>query len=129
MTSVAASQPRLLDRKRIAGVYVIDCDQGTKIGITQDIASRLREIGRASGHTPRLFRMFEMPAKQATIVEAWAHRELDADRTVGEWFHTHPVEAADVVSRIARDCPHRRPLAPEIEEAAVTWLERNKAES
>jgi hypothetical protein len=88
-------------------VYVIDTDHGVKVGITKlGIESRLSDLQRGSG------------LLNATVVRTWlvrgegwtggraiergAHWILRESRTIGEWFHCHPLEACDAVDRCIR---------------------------
>ena len=87
-------------------VYVLDCDHGVKIGITASVAGRLRDIERGSGFRPVLFKTWRLGSRdEAGQVERGAHWLLRESRTTGEWFHCHPIEAADAVERCIRYGP------------------------
>ena len=92
-------------------MYVLDCDQGVKIGITIDITGRVRDLERSSGQPINVWRTFPMrSANEARVIEAWAHHELAGSRTIGEWFHSHPIEAADTIERLIKWAPPYPPL-------------------
>ncbi len=94
-------------------VYVIDADQGVKIGITFDLAARVRELGRASGQPMRVVRSYPMTSRaHARRVEQDAHWLLRDTRTVGEWFHCHPFDATAAVEHASRRGADGRPVAP-----------------
>lgn len=84
-------------------VYLLDCDHGIKIGITaQTLQRRLDDLARGSGLTDILVtRTWTFGNwRGAYEVERTAHLLLRSDRTVGEWFHTHPLVAAGVIDRL-----------------------------
>lgn len=86
-------------------LYVLDCDHGTKVGITiQTIEMRLRDLSRASGLTDiRVVKTWDFEDRSAAYnVEQQAHWLLRDTRTVGEWFHCHPLEACDAVDQVMR---------------------------
>lgn len=81
-------------------LYVLDCDHGTKVGITiQTIEQRIDDLERGSGlRDIRLVRTWDFDSHGlAYQVEHAAHWILRDTRTVGEWFHCHPIEACSVV--------------------------------
>jgi len=84
-----------------ATLYVLDADHGTKVGITtQTIEQRVDDLRRGSGFEARVVATFDfVNAVEARTVERIAHWLLRDDRTHGEWFHTHPLVAADAVRR------------------------------
>jgi hypothetical protein len=105
--------PELLDQakpwERGHVVYVLDCDHGVKVGITYDLADRIRDLARASGIQPAVVRTYPVGSKsEAWRVESIAHWYLRDTRTVGEWFHCHPFDAIAAVERALR---HPVPLA------------------
>lgn len=112
-------------------VYVVECDRGTKIGISQEINGRVRELERAGCTRVQVIRVFETATYQkARWVEAWAHFELRDDRFVGEWFHTHPIVAADVVARVIRWDPLYYPNLALVDNPHVlAFLARTSAEA
>lgn len=98
---------RLMDAAAIAAlVYVIDADHGVKIGITRfaDVGARARDLERSAGQSLRILRTWPFTsAREAYDVERCAHALLADDRTIGEWFHTHPLVAcATIDSLVAR---------------------------
>lgn len=84
-------------------LYVLDADHGTKIGITsQTIAQRVDDLTRGSGFRPAIVATWEVEPLRARMLEGCAHWLLRDSRTVGEWFHCHPLEAKAVVERLVR---------------------------
>lgn len=84
-------------------VYVIDADQGVKVGITVDLSTRVRELERGAGQPVHVIRAYNMPSRaRAWRVEQDAHWLLRDTRTVGEWFHCHPFDATEAVERAMR---------------------------
>lgn len=92
-------------------VYVIDADQGVKVGITCDLASRVRDFERSGGQPVFVIRAYDMPTRAwAWRIEQDAHWLLRATRTVGEWFHCHPFEATAAVEYADRHSSLAVPL-------------------
>lgn len=87
-----------------AFIYVIEADQGVKVGMTlYDVSVRLRDLGRSGGFYPQLVRAYAVESrKRARVVELQAHTSLAETRTTGEWFHCHPFEATAAVERALR---------------------------
>lgn len=84
-------------------VYAVENDYGVKVGVTNDVINRRRELERSCGGPVRLLRSWDMPTRErAKLVEAWTHWRLREDRTVGEWFYTHPLTACAVVESVIR---------------------------
>ncbi len=97
-----------------AVVYVIDADQGVKVGISCDLAGRIRELERGSGHRNlQIVRSYPMDSRaHAYRVEQDAHWLLHDTRTVGEWFHCHPFDATAAVEYAVRRAPSGASVAP-----------------
>jgi hypothetical protein len=93
-----------------ATLYVLDADHGTKVGITiQPIEQRVADLARGSGFHPIVVRTWEFEKRErAYQIEQITHWRLRDTRTVGEWFHCHPLEACDAVEHSIR---HGFPLA------------------
>jgi hypothetical protein len=87
-----------------ATLYVLDLDHGTKVGITsQTIEERVADLRNGSGFEARVVATFPVADyDEARKIERVAHWLLRADRTHGEWFHTHPLIAVDAVKRAMR---------------------------
>lgn len=87
-----------------AWIYVIECDHGVKIGLTKsDPIFRFSDLERAIGTKPTVIRVFPVPTRsEAYQVEQAAHWHFATVRTLGEWFHCHPIEAADTVQRFLK---------------------------
>lgn len=103
--------PALLDCRGImepyaACVYVVDMDAGVKVGITVHLPGRIRDFSRASGQPEDAIRVVAVVGckskAQAREVERAAHWFLRETRTVGEWFHCHPIEAKNALLRAMR---------------------------
>lgn len=132
---MSAALPKLLDRKQIATelrvydpcVYVMENDYGVKIGITICVGVRVGEISRASGTNVTLVRHWPMDRSRSKVIEAWAHHELREWRTVGEWFHVHPIEACDTVERLIRRAPRGGPVPGLTQEAIDAFLAQRVA--
>lgn len=88
---------------RRAIIYVLDADHGTKLGVTeQTIEQRVADLTRGAGFEATVVATFTVPQAEARRVERVAHWLLDDARTVGEWFHCHPLEAVDAVRKAMR---------------------------
>lgn len=88
-----------------ATLYVLDCDHGTKVGITiQTIEERVKDLSRGSGLVDiRVVRTWPFKTRSAAYdIEQKTHWVLRETRTVGEWFHCHPFEACDAVEQVMR---------------------------
>lgn len=101
-------------------VYVIDCDHGTKIGITNypTVERRKADLERGYGQEFRVIKTWPFKSRSSAYeVEQAAHRLLAGDRTIGEWFHTHPLEACALIDGLVA---HGIPIAGRVgyEEAA-----------
>lgn len=84
-------------------LYVLDCDHGVKIGMTNHLDARLGHFERMFGFAPHLLRAWEFESRfRAYIIEQQVHVLLRDCRTMGEWFHCHPLEAVDAVERSVR---------------------------
>lgn len=96
----------------IAGmVYVLDADHGVKIGVTRWATPEQRqlEIERTAGMRIPIIRAWGFGSYAlACRIEKAAHAELADTRTIGEWFHCHPLEACDVIAKIIRDIDRER---------------------
>jgi hypothetical protein len=103
----AAAREFLRRQTGIAGmVYVIDADHGVKVGVTRwaDPEVRQRSIECTAGMPMPIIRAWSFGSYAlACRVEKAAHAALADTRTIGEWFHCHPLEACDAVARIIRD--------------------------
>lgn len=82
-------------------VYVLESASGlTKVGITNKIKRRIREIETASGH--KITKQWYTNAHiKAASIESMAHEALADSRKEGEWFDIEFSKAAEVVSYIA----------------------------
>lgn len=96
----------------MALVYVLDADQGTKVGMSAlSDQARLSDIQRGCGMTFRVVQMFEFEKRQeAYRVEQLAHYFLRADRHIGEWFWCHPLDAVAAVECAIGDPTSAREL-------------------
>ena len=85
-------------------LYVLDADHGTKVGITiQSVEQRVADLARGAGFTPRVVATWPVEnAEHARRIEQLAHWLLRDTRTMGEWFHCHPVEAVAAVEKAMR---------------------------
>jgi Meiotically up-regulated gene 113 len=126
---------RLMDAAAIATdgalVYVLDCDHAVKIGITvQAVEQRVDELARGSGLTSiQIVRTWPFSQRSAALaIERAAHYLLRETRTVGEWFHCHPLEACTVVERlIAHGIPFEAQFGAEAGAALRTRLAETDA--
>lgn len=79
-------------------VYILDYDHGVKIGTTGHLRTRMRDFERAFGGRPMLLATFAFEdPRHAYAVEQHAHWRLRRDKTYGEWFHCHPLDAVATV--------------------------------
>jgi hypothetical protein len=93
-----------------AKVYVMGSDLGlTKVGMSRRPENRVRIIAAASGVAVRLQHATDDHV-DASLIEAAAHRLLDAKRRAGEWFDVSVEEAISAV------------------ESAVALIEEQRAE-
>lgn len=84
-------------------VYVLDADQGVKVGISASLEHRCADLERAFGMPFTVLRSWEFASRQkAWQVEQHVHLLLAESRTFGEWFHCHPLEAVAAVDRALR---------------------------
>ena len=81
-------------------VYVIEVvdDCGCKIGISQNVENRLRNLQRTCGKTLRIHATF--PFDNARKVEMAAHAHFHKHRIYGEWFMLSPAAAASYLSSV-----------------------------
>jgi hypothetical protein len=93
----------------VTSVYVLDCDHGVKVGITSHLDARLGHFQHMFGFAPRLLRTWDFDLRfSALTVEQDVHEDLRDCRTVGEWFHCHPLEAVEAVERSIQRWARRR---------------------
>lgn len=81
-------------KKLTVFVYIIAFAQATKIGISENPQSRLREIQTSNPHELRLVKTYASHDRAAAIwVEKLLHQRYEEFRLAGEWFNIH----ADIV--------------------------------
>ena len=86
ITPAQARLPRTYEAAG-AGVYFLLSDDGhVKIGVTNDIASRVSGLQTAQAKPLSLIRFVHGGPK----TERWLHRRFEASRVRGEWFRFEP---------------------------------------
>lgn len=78
-------------------LYILRSTAGlVKVGIATDVHARRRALEFASGLEISVISTFG-PFFRAAGLEALVHRELEAHRTIGEWFACEPDRAVNAV--------------------------------
>jgi hypothetical protein len=103
--------PRRGDHIRVATLYFISSPPFLKIGITDNIARRLKEFQAGNPHLIHLAGHRTIPAPLARQIERRVHEHF-AERAIGrEWFrdldHREAAQAADPHIRKARTAIQR----------------------
>lgn len=83
----------------ISYLYVIAADPNgpTKLGISKDPDSRLRQLQTGHAQRLRLYYQEPVPASQARLFEGLLHRQVSFLRTHGEWFD---LSVADAIAHV-----------------------------
>lgn len=103
-------------------VYVMQCEQHIKVGISSDIAKRLSGLQGANPFKVTLATKFDFTDKQyAWLAEQTCHSAFEHYRGYGEWFNLSFEEAQPTIRQIVHATrklmiAHRR-LEREAEEA------------
>lgn len=67
-------------------IYVVSCGPHIKIGVTRNIAGRLKALQVGQAYEVKLECLWDVPAETAHKAEACAHRFLAKHPVRGEWF-------------------------------------------
>jgi hypothetical protein len=89
---------RWRDSEETVWVYVIECEGFTKVGIAQQMESRLKAMQSGNPFPIHVVFSARIPAKIASDVERAAMVALERDHHHGEWFRAAPREALAAVS-------------------------------
>lgn len=92
-------------RGRAISVYVVGevATGPVKIGVSQEVAARVRSLEWVSKQTLQTFLAMSRPDGDALLVERFAHEALSDRRANGEWFNVNADEAvAAVYAAVAR---------------------------
>lgn len=76
-----------------SGVYVIQAGDAFKIGVTRNLARRMKGVQTGSPHPLNLIWYKEF--REAAVIEARLHSMLDQYRVSGEWFRCSIIEIQD----------------------------------
>lgn len=88
----------------IRSVYIVGIsDNPVKVGIADDVATRLASLQVGCPDELRLFASFPYPWTVAAHVEAGAHQMLRQSHRRGEWFNVTSAEASRAVERVSGD--------------------------
>jgi hypothetical protein len=83
--------------RKNATIYVLGCGEHVKIGVTRDIAKRIRQLEAANPLPIVLLGKRTVPLASMLITEAWLHQRFATYRVRGEWFL---VSADDVLAAL-----------------------------
>lgn len=67
-------------------LYAVACHQFTKIGISRNFASRLKQIDTGTPFPVKTIATREIPSSALAYAEAWLHNRFKEFRVKGEWF-------------------------------------------
>ena len=93
-------------------VYAVGYGQMVKIGITSDLASRLRAMQNGCPEKIEAFYWAEAPSERAILIERACHAALQSHRVRGEWFQVAPCRAVAIVTAAVADGAGEWPERP-----------------
>jgi hypothetical protein len=76
-------------------VYVLECNGLHKIGVAQDVESRVKQLQTGNGNRIVEVTSYEF-FSMAYWVESYLHKEFTASKTIGEWFNFSDYELGSV---------------------------------
>jgi hypothetical protein len=103
-------------------VYVIAVkgSELSKVGISQNPSSRVRDLSTASPYELELFHAFRLPDREdARLLELAFHTTMKRKQTQGKWFAMHPQEATGLMIQNIIQFLTRYYSVPEDEVAGV----------
>jgi hypothetical protein len=104
--------------------YVISAGElHQKIGITQNLTSRLQALQTAHYHD--LMLVFSVEDDEAEVIERWAHESLKERRLRGEWFLCSREDAVNAVRKASARVADRRAATFEAGDVVVCVSEEN----
>jgi len=105
--------------RKIGTLYMIQCCEYVKIGVTRDLAARLNELRVGNPFPFSILAQKTIPAARLLITEAWLHQRFAHGRVHGEWFL---VGADDVLVAL----PEAERFARAYARACRDWFQRDR---
>lgn len=96
----------------VCGVYFFQCGQFVKIGISRDVARRIKQTRTFLPVELRLAALIECSSHDLLKMESELHRRFDTHRVRGEWFRLES-PLTEFIASIARFRPENADRPPQ----------------
>lgn len=90
-------------KRGIGYVYALRCGELVKIGITTDLARRVREVNMHNPFPVRAEMCRAIEREYIRVIERAIHGRLDASRVTGEWFRATKQEVRSAMAWALRE--------------------------
>lgn len=110
----------------IRSLYVIGSDvdgAAIKIGLADNVHSRLRELQACSPLPIRVVKHFDVPRADCFLIERACHRRLATARQHGEWFAISAEQAIEAVELVLSGREWESPSGPDRSGSLLTVVQ------